>query len=288
MGIFLGILAAVSWGVTDIFIALLTRLIGTTRALLLTQTGCLVATIIVACVTWSRYGSGYPRIWELIAVCGICHVAGMLFMYRAFEIGTLSLVSPIGSGFAIVTALLAAITGEHLANRELIGAGLLVAGVIMATRSSPSGIGKVSFAGVPEAFGSALAFGTMFWLMEYIVPSTGPFKVLVVLRFMALSGAAALFAAQRNKTVETVPVLNARVFGLTSAVVATDMIAWIAFNFGIESRQHVTVITALTSLYSAVTVLLSWMIFKDRLNRGQWIGVSAIFLGIVLVSFHFN
>jgi hypothetical protein len=40
-------------------------------------------------------------------------LAGTLLLYRSFAIGTLALVSPIASAFAVVSALLALLAGER-------------------------------------------------------------------------------------------------------------------------------------------------------------------------------
>lgn len=64
---------------------------------------------------------------------------------------------------------------------------------------------------------------------------------------------------------------------------ATDTVAWIAFNVGVRT-DYTTVVTALASLYSAVTVLVAWGLFRERLMPSQWTGLAVIFLGIFLVS----
>src|SRR5204863_9406633 len=110
---------------------------------------------------------GASRIWWLALVMGVCHVAGLALTYRAFEIGTVSLVAPIASGFAVVTAVLELATGEHPNPTALLGAALLCGGVVLATRTHSEAEAK-SLVGVPEALGSALAFGVMFWLFDYV------------------------------------------------------------------------------------------------------------------------
>ena len=280
MGIFCGLLAALSWGTTDVFIMGLTRRVGTPRALVYTQLGCLLA-ICLLLLAQHQTPASDSRLWLLLLGCGICHVAGMLLMYRAFEIGTLALVSPIGSGFAVITALLALASGECPAASALFGALLLCGGVILVTRSKSDQ--KATMAGVPQAIGSAVAFGAMFWGLGFVTPHMGPVWPLLVLRLMALSSAILMFLMQKRRATLEPITDKGRIWPLTLGVVATDTIAWIAFNVGVGS-DYTTIVTALASLYSAVTVVLAWGLFRERLAPNQWTGVAVIFLGILLVS----
>jgi drug/metabolite transporter (DMT)-like permease len=64
---------------------------------------------------------------------------------------------------------------------------------------------------------------------------------------------------------------------------ALDSGALLAFNLGI-GQTYTTITTALTSLYSAVTILLALLFLDERLRTGQWIGVGVILAGVLLVS----
>lgn len=280
MGIFCGLLAALSWGTTDVFIMGLTRRVGTSRALVYTQLGCLL-TICLLLLAQHQTPTSNPKLWLLVLGCGVCHVAGMLLMYRAFEIGSLALVSPIGSGFAVVTALLALASGERPAAAALLGALILCCGVVLVTRSHSDQ--KATMAGVPHAIGSAFAFGAMFWALGFVTPHMGPVWPLLVLRLMALSSAVFTFLMQKRRNTLEPITDKKRIWPLTLGVVATDTIAWIAFNVGVRS-DYTTIVTALASLYSAVTVVIAWGLFRERLAPSQWTGVAVIFLGILLVS----
>lgn len=285
MGILFGIIAAVCWGLGDYLITQLTRRTDTVRALLIIQSMSLVAWIVMLTA------SGMPtpvsiQVWELLGATAVCHVIGLVFVYRAFHVGTLSLVSPISSGFAIVTAVLALSTGEHPPAMTLAGAGLLLGGVVMATRTSTalSHGSTTRLAGVPDALISVAGFGTMFWLFYFFVqPKMGYVLPLAVLKAAVVGWSAfAVFRTQHlpRKTVAKTPW---QTLALAAGAAAADTLAWLAYIAG-SRAAFATVVTALASLFSVVTILLAWRFLHERLAAYQWAGVVAILLGILLVS----
>jgi drug/metabolite transporter (DMT)-like permease len=73
------------------------------------------------------------------------------------------------------------------------------------------------------------------------------------------------------------------VWWLLAAVGLMDTSAFVANNAGLRIGP-VSVVSVLASLYGAVTVLLSWIFLRERLERSQWLGIVLIFVGIVCVS----
>ncbi len=293
MGIVFGILAAVLWGSGDLLITHVTRHFGTDRAMVAIQSLSLASW--AALLLFSPHSPGVAAsIWLVAVGAGIFHVLGLRLTYRAFEIGTLSLVSPIASGFAIVTGILALATGsEKPPILTISGAVLLVAGIVMATYT-PSGQRRPSLAGVPEAIGSSLAFGAMFWMMDvFVTPSLGFVWPLVLLKTMATGSSLLSLMANRGAVAEKVigaagivqpQAVRPRIVGLfVLGAAATDTLAWLAWMAGART-EYATVVTALASLFSVVTILLAWAFLHDRLTKSQWQGVAVILIGILLVS----
>jgi drug/metabolite transporter (DMT)-like permease len=299
MGILFGLIAAVCWGSGDFLISQLTRRTGTARAMVLIQSLSLLGWVVFL-IAQPQVISGGARIWAFALFAGICHVLGLALTYRAFEIGTLSLVSPIASGFAVITAVLALASGsEKPPLLALSGSLLLIAGVVLATRVQ-GGSSKRTLAGVPEAIGSALAFGTMFWLFDSsVTPNLGYVWPLILLKTMATGSALVSLATSRVAVQATgsstggvialggpAPVVStgsALNWALALGVAATDILAWLAWLWGTRT-EYATIVTAVASLFSVVTILMAWGLTRERLTPGQWRGVAIILLGILLVS----
>jgi drug/metabolite transporter (DMT)-like permease len=314
-GIGFGLTAAICWGLGDYVVTILTRRVGTPRAMAFIQSFSLLCWIVLlllpAQILWGRDSvalwSGFSEkigmwpAWAWMLMAGACHVAGIALSYRAFEIGTLALVAPISSSFAIVTAVLSTATRETLPPPVMAGVSLLFLGIVLATRTpaTPDDTNK-GLKGVPEALGSALAYGVMFWMMLPGEQKLGPVLPLIVLKIMStLSAFIGLGAAffHKNKTAEVsfaVPDVSSEAplqigspvlwIALALMVALLDSFAWLSYSAG-DRTGSTTVVTALASLFSVVTILLAWLLFKDRLAKLQWLGIAIILAGVLLVAF---
>lgn len=275
MGVLFGILAATFWGLGDFAIAALTRRVGDARSLAWTQ----IASLLLWLSMFAAMGGAKFDLQSGLTVllAAALHVAGLKLTYRAFEVGTLSLVSPLASGFAIVTAVLALIFGNSPAGFALLGAGLLVGGIGLSTTGPLSG--PKTLRGVPEAVGSAVAFGGMFYLFDGIVEQVGYVAPLVALKTLATL----TFATPHLRSVVSFKDVKVSTVGLVLAVAATDTGAWLAFIYGVRT-EYVAVVTAVASLFSVVTVALAGIFLRERLRPVQWAGVVTILFGVLLVS----
>src|SRR5918998_1570687 len=149
MGVVLGLIAALGWGIGDVLVTQAARRIGVGRLMVFFEGAGLLA---IATILLFRPAAPDASIaaWTLMIGLGAINCVGAFLLYRAFQIGTLALVAPLASGYAVVTASLAILSGERVPLLLLLGALLLIAGVVVVTRSQYSGqIG--SLRGLPES-----------------------------------------------------------------------------------------------------------------------------------------
>jgi len=62
-----------------------------------------------------------------------------------------------------------------------------------------------------------------------------------------------------------------------------DTGAFVVSNRGMQLEQ-ISIVTMLSSLYGAVTVVLAAALLRERVSRLQWSGIVAIFVGIFFIS----
>ena len=289
MGILLGLLTALTWGGADFIARFATHRIGALRSMLYMQlTGFLLLSILLQALGgWGHLadGSGWkPWAWGFLA--GSFNAVAGLALYRAFEIGKMSVVAPLSASYPALTLLLSWMTGERLSVARIAGIICTLAGVVVvaggektpdendaeAVRRSGRGIGWAMF--------SAVGFAVLFWLLGVrVIPHVGAVQTVWMIRLTStlLTAAAILIAKQPARF----PRGEVRWMVLGMGVLDTG--AFALSNLGMKMEQ-VAVITVLSSLYGAVTVGLAAIFLREHVSRWQWAGIAAIFAGIFLIS----
>jgi drug/metabolite transporter (DMT)-like permease len=271
-----GLLAALGWGVGDFLISRVSRTMGTLQSFLVMQ-GCGLLAILAIITIGGDWRQIRAEIWLLALGVNVFNLAGTLFLFRAFTIGSLAVVSPITASFAMVSAALAYLSGERAGTLALIGALLVIGGVLFVSHSP--GANVESLRGVPESIGAALCLGIFFWGLGYVAPQLGPAWPVLVGRALTFSAALAFFATQR-RAIQRVP---RALWPMIVTAIVFDTGAFLAYNNGVNS-SYTTVVVALASVYSAVTVLLAWLVLRERLAASQWSGIAVILVGVLLIS----
>jgi drug/metabolite transporter (DMT)-like permease len=298
--ILLGLIGAVCWGLADFAARFAARRIGAYRTLLFMQ-------VVGFCLltAYSPWAGGITRgvapgwrTWALAAFAGVINAAASLALYHSFQIGVMSVVAPISSSYPALTLVLALLSGERLQPLRGFGLGVTLIGVILAgtsfaSNSRPPSAPETNAITEPEhsarahlargvgwAISAAVGFGFLFWFLGFhVVPLTGANFSVWMIRLSAFS-TLALVAAPAHQSLR---IPRGTVWWLLLAVAVTDTAAFIANNAGLKTGQ-VSLVSVLASLYSAVTVLLSRIVLRERLERWQWLGIALIFGGIILVS----
>jgi uncharacterized membrane protein len=292
MGILLGLATALCWGSGDLLARFATRSIGTFRTMLYMQlTGLLLLT---ATLHWLgglghlADGSGWrPWMWGIFA--GVLNTLSTLSLYRSFEIGKMSIVAPISAGYPALTTILAVATGERLSLVRLGGIILIIVGVIVVAHGEEApadesteeqAIRAKKRLGIDWAILSGFGFGVMFWLLGIrVVPALGSAPSVWLIRLTSVVLTAAVMVFARRPMAFPGASANRWIIG----VGLLDTSAYVLNNFGMQ-REQVSVVSVLASLYGAVTVGLAATILGEKISRWQWMGIAAIFVGIILIS----
>ncbi|MCL9659664.1 DMT family transporter [Paenibacillus hunanensis] len=274
-----GLIAALCFGLSDFIVTQATRKLQTLPALLGIQ---FIASLLLGgyiLIQSTSTPNALPLVWMSMIGISVVNFVGTLLLYRAFEKGTLSIVSPIGSGFAVVTAMLAFAGGERLPFNSIVGVVLLIVGVLTVTRSIQSNRQQVTLAGIPEAVIASICMGIYFWAIGFITPYLGVILPVLITRIVQFFCALLLI---RVKGIQF-PRISLSTGMILVVAALLDTGALLSFNKG-QAVDYTTSTTALTSLYSVITILMAGWILKEKLIKTQWMGIGIILCGVIIVS----
>jgi drug/metabolite transporter (DMT)-like permease len=294
MGILFGLLTAISWGSSDFLARFSAHRIGALRTTLYMQlTGFILLTISLRWIGgWGHLADGtgwQPWVWGVLA--GALNGIASLSLYRSFELGKMAVVAPISASYPVLTVALSLLAGEHLTAVRVAGIAVTLIGVLLVAggenppnengSTAPAANGKKTGNGLGWAFISSIGFGVLFWLLgNRVVPAVGYAATVWMIRLTSSLLTAAVILVLRQ------PIALPRRGPVPIWLVSMGLLdtgAFVLNNRGMQLEQ-VSVVSVFASLYGAFTVALAAVFLGEHLSRWQWLGIVAIFTGIVLIS----
>ncbi|GII52743.1 membrane protein [Planotetraspora thailandica] len=315
----LAAVAALGWGVSDFVAGLWSRRLPVVTVLGWSKVAGMAAAVAVAVVVVGR-GEDVPRdgrLWWAV-VAGLTSVPAMGLLYLALRKGTMSVVAPVAATSAAVPLLWGVAHGERFSAGDVVGMAAVLTGVTLVSwprRSRRHAVARPMTASL-YAFGAALGFGA-FYVMLHQASTVDPGWSAVIVRMVAgVVGAGLLvvfavgrYVARRRAAapdpgvatpvhpgLPVHPALNVRPGpeparrGITAAVVAVagvglaDASADGAFAFA-STLGSLGSAAVLSSLYPAVTVVLSVWLLRERIaGVHAWGVMVALFGGAFLAA----
>jgi drug/metabolite transporter (DMT)-like permease len=279
-----GLLAAVGWGLSDFFGAVVGRRIGSLATVLVAQAFSALFVTVVLLGGDHDVGAVTPYAgWILVngAVSAIAYASH----YRALELGPVAVVSPIGACYAVVgVALSMIILGERPSGLALLGGLATVVGVMLtstdlrALRAGTHGMPP----GLPWAIVAAVTFGIGGFLLAYLAKELGWVTGLWSSRLAQLGGFVALAAfAGRDvpARLRSAPILIAGAIG----VGLTDLIGVVSYSIGNET-EDASILFVSSAIFPLLAVILSVAFLRERPVPNQYVGVGLTVLGLILLG----
>jgi transporter family protein len=283
IGILLAIVTMLSWGIADFFAKQAIDKIGYKLSLLLNQAVALGPVIICGVLFFQPLNFSVSLFLTLIIVV-VSGVIGWVYLYKGFQKGKVSIVSPISASWSVITVLLAMfLFEEKLTLLQVIGITLVFIGVFFTSTNLTdlkNSIRQGKSDGVFESLISMIAWGIAYAFIKPVTIEIGPIMAFVLLRGIAFS--AMLCWNAISKTRISIPRSIVLVFILIAGLL--DFLAFVALNLSLEiSSTSITVPIAAT--YPAVTVLLASKFLREKLVFNQKLGIVAVLTGLAFISF---
>jgi drug/metabolite transporter (DMT)-like permease len=273
VAVVLSLLASVAWGTSDFLGGTASRRLPVTAVVAISQAFGLAGVLVVAAATGAFDAPAHYVAWALLAA--VFGVVGLSAFYRALALGTMGVVAPIAATGVVVPVAVGLAQGDRPTAVQSAGVAVAILGVVLA--SGPELRGAAGRTPLLLAGVAAVGFGAVIVCLAHGARTSTTMTLLVMraasvaaLVAVAAAGKASLRAAPRD-----LPVL--------AAVGAGDVGANALFAVA-STRGLLSVVSVLSSLYPAVTVLLARALHAERMTPVQNAGVGAALVGVVLIA----
>jgi drug/metabolite transporter (DMT)-like permease len=260
-----------AWGAGDFLGGLKSRQLPVLNVLLASQlTGLLLIGAFVAVRAEGPPGAEF-LLWAPLS--GLAGAIGLAAFYRGLAVGNMGVVAPIASTGAVVPLVVGVAGGDRPAAVQYAGIALALVGVILASREEMGSTAR----GSGLALLSALGFGLFFVCMDrasdedvaWAILGNRATSVTVLLTAFAVLGAG--LSVRRPD----VPVLI--------AVGTLDMAANAMFAVA-STKDLISLVSVLASLYPITTVALAALVLGERPHRMAQVGVVMALCGVALIA----
>jgi drug/metabolite transporter (DMT)-like permease len=282
VGIALGLTAALCWGLSDVCATFASRR-AHALGIVLAFHGLSIAALAIAAGFVGGLGDITLEAVLVLLGNGVLGAGAYVFFYRALAIGPISIVSPIVSGYAAITVLLAVLVlGERLNAGELAAVVIAFAGVVLASAD----VRELHRIERRELRGILLAVLAMVWIgvfLFWIAYYTDELGWLVPILLGRVFTAVFLLAAALPRREWRLAGGSRLVLGLIAAIATLDTVGYVVFNLGVQRAETSLVATA-AAPYAIVPIVVGVAFLRERPAPSQWLGVAAVIGAMILLG----
>lgn len=269
----LGLTAALVWGAGDFSGGIASKRTRPLHVVIVAHLFSMVLLLGVALVLREPFPP--LRAWLWGGLAGLIGPAGLVLLYQSLASGKMSVAAPVsGVVGAALPVVFAAFRQGLPSLAVLLGFALAMAAIWLVSEGGSAHF-RLADLRLPALAG--LAFG-VFFIALHLAGDESVIYPLIAVRIVSITSLFlfALFLRQPVTVArETwVPVLMSGFL---------DTLGNAAYALAAQTGR-VDIAAVLGSLYPGVTVLLAWLLLKERINRQQMVGIAAALAAIVLIT----
>ena len=285
MGVIAGLLSMFSWGTAIFLAAIASRKLGNVLTLFWMQLfGFLAATLFLLMSFHSLPLDLVLKNVPILVLVAILQVVAYLAFYKGLEKAQVSLVSPIGAAWGLITALLGVLfLKENLGAVQILALGLIILGIILLSVNITDllRLKKVNLLdGVKEGVIAMLGWGVSLFLLIFATKDLGWFLPAIVFRFFVLL----LLVGYMLFTGKLTSVKSTKIpLSLLILIGVFDIGGFFSYSLGVSGSQA-SIVAPIGSAFTLVTVILAKVFLKEKWDLGKAAGILMIVGGLVLIS----
>jgi len=273
------------WGTSDFLAAKSSRRIGYLLTYFWTQ---LVAFLIALIYFWIKLPTlninNIPQYLIFLLPAGFLFLVGTLAFYKGLTEGQVSLVSPIGASWAMITVVLSVVFfKEVLQTNQIVAIILIISGIILVSVNLKELL-KIKrltlLGGIKEGLIAMLAWGISLFLMVPVSKALSWFLPVFALKLFGLLFLViyTMFSKKSLKIDLQIPLLI-----LLFLIGFLDIIAFFAYSFGVE-REYASIVAPVAASFPLVTIILARIFLKEKIVFNQALGIAGVIAGLILIS----
>lgn len=223
----------------------------------------------------------YTDFLKAVILCFVCSL-GLVFFLSSLKFQAVSITVPLTSVniFHILTSVF--IVGEHFHHLYYLSFSVALVGILLSQNFRFSS-GNRWNKGTTYAILATFFWGITYPLFKFVSPSIGAIPLSFILE-AAVTVSAIIWALGKKERINIRQVLSFE--SLKHYVVLAGLLigGTLFFNLAIQNLSVLT-LNLLSNLQIVVAVLIGILVFKEKLNQRQFIGIALIFLSIFLTQF---
>lgn len=288
--IVLGLSTALVYGFADFFGA-----IGSKRArpFFVSAFAAMGGLIVLSTVTLVGIGQAHFDetiiFWGFIG--GLASAFGLSCLYAALAIGPISILSPLSALIsAIVPAVVGIAQGDSFTWMGWLALALVLVAVVLVGFVPGDDVRLPSAKGLLLGVGAGVGIGVVLIALNQAALSpnavASDLGAVIIIRAMnggILLAAAAIMMLLKKASPKELKNLGAKFWAVVIAAGACDAAANVLFVNALASGSF-TVVSVLTALYPSGTILLAYIVLKERIARTQLLGIVLALGASVLLS----
>lgn len=280
-----GVIAMFCWGIAIFLAAIVSRKIGNILTLLWMQVfGLLVGFLYYLPNVHAVSSPNLTGALPVLFVIAILQMIAYLAFYKGLEKGQVSLVSPLGASWGMISAILGVIFyREHFALHQVFAVVLILAGIVGLSIDLKKIITSKSLTltvGVKEGVIAMFAWGISLFLLVMPTKSVNWFMPTFVFRLILIICLSLyMFFIKAPFIVKK----GSMPWGQLFVIGAFDFAAFMSLSLG-ELSANSSLILPVGSAYALVTVVLATIFLKEKMTPRHILAALAIIAGIAAIS----